>query len=1070
MNVLNRLLLPENLIYAWRKAKRLYRMADGYIDRAEVYAFELNLEDELALIQKQFEKGIYKTKKLRPLPRPKKLNKNGEPIDRQYYHIAVQDQVAWIAVVNALGPEIDKMMPSWSYGNRLYRPAWYEEDNEAASKLEIGPYRHANGHLYRKFQHSWPLFRRHVALSAKNMTRPIKREDLERADQLALASANTEKLPYLNNKFWRRKSKISDLYYASIDLKQFYPSIKSQAIRNAFAEVLPELAEEEDMGGLLKSMCNFSLDLTDMPKNALEIVEPPFGRQTVQGIPTGLFVAGFLANVAMLPVDRKVHERLDRDRTVAHFRFVDDHTLIAYDFDTLCDWIDWYIDLLADMDIGPEVNVTKYDPPSLGDWMSNTMKKNQETGDEADQQKNEAKLDCQIDGRNPTKLLTKTLGQVSDIANTNADILDDQDIEDRLKYLEWLLLADIPDRELRADTRAAFAAGQIATLAPILIQETNGLVDEVRVLAELKRNKPDLKDEEATAVYVAKVDEQNQHIENAHSEHEENEKKYFRHYFQLLLQAFSEHPSKARLYYRLIQYCRLTGHDGLREIAEWIQDINSRNHVSWADYYSGLTLHILADNLLRSIRTLADTESMWSDRKAALRHIVDITNMKARYFFVPLERQAWFHKTAMHEFATSMISAAEWLQSEGYEQRLINRLKVFAEVYSSISFQASSDNWMLVTGRQPGVWAHLTESVLEAGSNPSPIWGKFEACFDYNDPFDRNAARRYPEILSDRGWASFIGKDRILKKTDSGWIYEVISRVAGRKREAHNSKKIVFKRAARAYDACPESHIRVSEWTRFVKQECCAFDPRQSEWTALEIMRLIIKPAFSIGQSKAYLDNLHPVNILIPRSWSTSYKPTGNGSPMSWETWRTFVEKNDDVHFIRQGKMISDYRYSTSEKSLTGAAGEWEKQLHGVGRLLLGLLRNEHSMPRIWNIRGNEYTTPFPSSLIFSKLAISSLTLLILESCLSGRSIENRTICHQPLLFGWSEGEETNDTQLDPPLLSTPNDLYDYIEKAQKNLVCHQISVSMDQPRQLIPVKLEGLTVTDIEDGANDGK
>ena len=78
-------------------------------------------------------------------------------------------------------------------------------------------------------------------------------------------------------------------------------------------------------------------------------------------------------------------------------------------------------------------------------------------------------LDTKMDGANPTKLLTKTLGQVSAIAATNPDMLDDEDIEERLKLLEWLLLANIPDREIRPDTRAAFAAGQIATLAPLLI-------------------------------------------------------------------------------------------------------------------------------------------------------------------------------------------------------------------------------------------------------------------------------------------------------------------------------------------------------------------------------------------------------------------------------------------------------------------------------------------------------------------------------------------------------------------------------------------------------------------------
>lgn len=176
MNAYERLLLPENLNYAWLKAKRLYQSADGYIDAGELAAFEIDLERKLFDIRRQFERGSYRLKKLRPLPRPKKISDNN-PVDRQYYHVSVEDQVAWIAVINALGPELDKKMPPWSYGNRLYRPAWYERDDESVSTLEIGPYRHASGHLYRKFQHSWPLFRRHVTLTSRMM---VARRQLRR--------------------------------------------------------------------------------------------------------------------------------------------------------------------------------------------------------------------------------------------------------------------------------------------------------------------------------------------------------------------------------------------------------------------------------------------------------------------------------------------------------------------------------------------------------------------------------------------------------------------------------------------------------------------------------------------------------------------------------------------------------------------------------------------------------------------------------------------------------------------------------------------------------------------------
>ena len=209
MNAYERLLLPENLNYAWIKAKNLYRNADGYVDMGEIAAFELDLEQRLHGIRLQFQRGSYRLKKLRPLPRPKKLA-DEQPVDRQYYHVAVEDQVAWIALVNALGPELDKIMEPWSYGNRLYRPAWYEKDEGSVSTLEIGPYRHASGHLYRKFQHSWPLFRRHVTLTARMMVhrRQLRRDEMDEPDQLATATAQRAKLAYFNPGFWPQKTVI----------------------------------------------------------------------------------------------------------------------------------------------------------------------------------------------------------------------------------------------------------------------------------------------------------------------------------------------------------------------------------------------------------------------------------------------------------------------------------------------------------------------------------------------------------------------------------------------------------------------------------------------------------------------------------------------------------------------------------------------------------------------------------------------------------------------------------------------------------------------------------------------
>jgi hypothetical protein len=164
------LILPDNLIWSWRKAKALYQASDALHDQSKVAAFELNLDQELRGIRRDFETGNFRPQSLRLLPQPKRPDDAGKPRMRQSFQVSVRDQVAWIAIVNVMGPSLDQLMPAWSYGHRLYRAAWYDDDASGGSKLNIGPYRHTNSNLYRKFKHSWPLFRRHISLTARKMT------------------------------------------------------------------------------------------------------------------------------------------------------------------------------------------------------------------------------------------------------------------------------------------------------------------------------------------------------------------------------------------------------------------------------------------------------------------------------------------------------------------------------------------------------------------------------------------------------------------------------------------------------------------------------------------------------------------------------------------------------------------------------------------------------------------------------------------------------------------------------------------------------------------------------------
>ncbi|MGR8928236.1 RNA-directed DNA polymerase (plasmid) [Rhizobium leguminosarum] len=1065
MSLFDDLATSENLNYAWKKARTLFQNSDGYIDSGEITAFELNLGRELAAIQAEFRSNSYVLRPLRPLPRPKKLDK-GTFANRQYFHVSVRDQVAWIAVVNILGPRLDPLMPAWSYGNRIYRAAWLDDGEKPQSKkLEIGPYRHASGHLYRKFQHSWPLFRRHVVRTARLMTgvrsqgSPITEED--EAEEKAFLAGQTDDLAYFRSRFWRKPKNLtgSDLFYASIDLERFFPNISRMTIRKALVANLP-VTERAAFDVLILRMLAFELDLSDVPHHLFANVEPLFSEFTGnKGIPTGLFAAGFLANAVMIPVDQKINAFLEKKRSVAHFRYVDDHTILAYNFDELCEWIRQYRRLIEEEQVGASINWDKFDPTSLGDYLKLTEENNTaEKSNAVEAARLKAQDETRIDGFNPTKLLTKTLGQVSAIAAGNVHIMDDDDLKERLKLLEWLLLADIPEREIRPDTRAAFAAGQIALLVPLIVQESDGLIDKAREVADLERERQEFERNGAPKAQLKGIDSKiklaTSELRKKEIENQKHEKSQYRHCFSLLMRAFKEFPGKPRLFYRLCHYCLLTGHPGLKEIALWIVEQRDRDNV-WADYYAGLTLQILSDTLLRASRTMLSQDALLSDQRAARAHVQDIADINEKAFVVPSERAAWFHEIGRKELFASLTAVAA-LSDALEDKPLARRLYGAAVRLSKLPQQADeiAPSWISMTGWPAGIWAEVTERKLSLAGRPSPVWERlFLPALDAGTELDVLAMRRYPELLPEEWWRRYLSPQAYIPIDDAGWWREAIAPHPNRRAEAESASHDAIRIAAHSLNASSSAADGAGtnsalEWLEYVRT-LSPFDPRRSEWTALEILRgLIANLSDDLFAGSDALDNLHPANVLVPASWFTTF----DTSIPSWEVWRNHTRKASTKVRNPEGRLV-DYRFlATGTDSTTD---DWLGQRVGIGRLLLGLLQFDFGGPRIWNIRGNEHAHPFSRRAAYERLAISSLTLLILEGCLSARSIENFQLASRPRLFGEDNSPTLHDVDFDAPPLNDPGAVGESIKHAQAALEKNQIAVSGNQPRQLIPFRLE---------------
>lgn len=1052
MSLITRLTLPQNLNYAWMKFKQLHYMADGLRDLGEFHQFELDLESRLENIATRFKNGEYELQRLKALPRPKKIE-DGTVINRQYFHVPIDDQVAWIAIANVLGPLLDSKMPPWSYGNRIYRPAWYETDEHQQNKtLEIGPYRHASGHLYRKFQHSWPLFRRHVSLTCKTMSHANHTDDEagqqhSPEDQSAIIAAKREGLRYLETSFWQPVAGKPqyNLHHASIDLKQFFPNIRRQSIVDALRSQLDDEIGRDELISLVDKMLQFSIDPATIDENGTNTeVQPSFAEFT--GIPTGLFVSGFLSNIAMLPIDLEMDKAIKKFRNVAHFRFVDDHTLIAYSFDDLCEWIRMYEKLLAKHEIGAKINWQKTDPEELSRFIEEAPSQKLEEGENL--LKSAAQAQTAIDGRNPTKLLTKTLERISAIATVGIDTLDDDDIAGRLDQLEWLLLADIPDREIRADTRAAFAAGQISNLAPLLNHMSTELVDISREKARLEN-----KGESENLIAVrSDFDQKWRKFEN-------EEEKQLARCFRLLMQAFREHPTKARLFFRIHQYCRLTGYAGLNVLCGWLRELADAENFSWHDYYTVLSFQLIGDGVLRAVRVLQSNETMRTERRAALRYIKGVSE-KGVVFKVPLERQNWAYKVAYHECRISLMAASTELSGDGDKYESLSKaLADKAGENGLLGFSAPSSAWQIETGYSSGIWAYGIEARLSSSLQPTLTWGKLEKIFDYELRHDQLAVRYFPKHLSDRALTQLNTGIFPLKSSDAGWILDCMREQKNNSSSitlsigGENAPKPVVDTLAILNESATDG-MSLYDWVEFTYgSECDPFDPRRGEWTCLEIIRQLVQqiaePSFIDMATISPILSLHPANISVPMGWKP--QDTADCKLETWAQWREKCRSSSDQAKIllnSSGRVLDDYRFTVGSNLS-------ESLFRSIGRILVGLLVGHFDAPNSWNIRGNENIVGIPTSSDLEMMAISSRTLLIIDACLNKRSEENRLQDSEQNLFSSNDFEVGDDKEFDAPILKSPDDLLNAIIESQKILEQFQISITEEKPRQLIPFRLE---------------
>jgi hypothetical protein len=1081
-----RLLRIENLFWAWEKVKASYSFDKTWFDEVELAAFESRLKEHLREIRQELGSGAYELEAARPVAFPKRSSEGGAPGTRQMFWFSVRDQVAWLALVNVIGPPVDRLMPSWSYGDRLYRSVWREfaidEVGLGSAGLKIGPYRHSARLLYRPFKYAWPRYRRHLYLTALVMSRGgrppgLSSEDLHLLDEERGIRSDQVRVPYLGAGHWPDTP--ADVYWASIDLRKYFPSTPTELVHRSIVQGLSEGSVRYfgELDGLIGSMLRFRVDSSGWTDQQMErdFAISLSSSGIFEAVPTGLLVSGFLANASMLAVDRTVDARLGTNdplarHSIAHFRYVDDHTILGRTPEQILEWIQTYSVMLREANPGWAVNLAKTEPEEARDRFTGSDSEARATTGPATWKA--------LDPDFPRPLLSHTLAKISAIAATRFELLDDAGQSQFLQDVEMLLLADFGSEEVRPETRASFAASVLARselhqrrLTTESWKSVERLSGCQSLLADLERERSKYKKRFVPLELIEQIQACRHRLpeliemeSELRKRLEDTRSRSRARHFRLILSSIRRFPDKIRLWLAAVRFCARVGHDGLGDLLHVLEETGVLAPVTRA-YVAASVYHALAAEVLRALKQIdrddvdeRARETAWTFIKCLQSASIDRT-----------EGRRWYERRAL-----AMLDASLWAVSY---------------VRAGKPPQSLFDVGQIIAGEsRPGASGIVTRD-LAAGAKRTGRLGRARIDVSHIAVWldrvlidDGSVSRWRPALVAfvkpkSPGAAAFYGRrpdaipNSLLVSIASGglppfsdnpgWYQDAIGgrpnrdvgRVKAALRRADARTRSLFRPALAARRAGRWTSLsRWVEWLRSYPGEGTdalerSADPRRGEWTALHVVRSISEALRMMPTEDR--PPLHPATVLLPRTWviKTGSAPGG----VSWAEWRQVVSRKNGVRF--SAEPIADERYMGPEwRGDRSATNDWP-WIRASGLLLLGLLRKSFAWPAAWNPDYWQNGRPELASRTIAEAPSSSVTTAILLSTLSARSRENIVRRHEI-----PEEQFDRDTRFDPPVIGTLLDLERWLTRAMEVLSRHQLSGHRERPRQLTPVMLKQLT------------
>ncbi len=443
---------------------------------------------------------------------------------RHYTMPSVRDQVAFMAFLVLLGPLLDRQFENFVFGNRWYRPIRWERRTGRGHWVQ-GPYPLLTDKAYLPYARSHGLYRRVAHWTVARMTNArIRDHDYGGPLQLPDDYVRTSLPEWTREEWWATEDRGARCaYWAALDLQLAYPSIRLSRLRESIRQMAGQ-APVFELSGFPEAVLDIMARpgtpelLGDHLADALDAVTvlsgeipetawrpccaapdlPPDNR----GLPTGLAISGLLMNVLLHAGDSELLTSLEaregRDRS-AFLRFADDMYVLSRSANGLVDLIDdvWralvgedsvalasgvspsnlYLNLgkVAPEELSklvnaylkaqgwkccgscrrlrPQGSATETEVPTLGDWFRS------EGGDGSSWG-----VDLQRTAVGPNEVgpfLTTLVSRLSELGTDTLAERFGEGARHRLGRLHELARFDIDDKQVRPETRRAFAANRL---------------------------------------------------------------------------------------------------------------------------------------------------------------------------------------------------------------------------------------------------------------------------------------------------------------------------------------------------------------------------------------------------------------------------------------------------------------------------------------------------------------------------------------------------------------------------------------------------------------------------------